>query len=137
MARLLVWGGDEFAIMIDDIMPGENLDALTRKVQACFAQEIEMAGRKTVATASLGIAVTPGDGADGGMLMKHADLALDRAKSEGRAAHRFFEPSLDEQARQRRQMELDLRDAIAEESFELYFQPIYSLRKDRLKVSRR
>ncbi|QQN73978.1 bifunctional diguanylate cyclase/phosphodiesterase [Croceicoccus sp. YJ47] len=126
-------GGDEFAIMIDDIAPGENLDALARRVQTCFAKDIEIAGRKTVATASLGIAVAPGDGADGVTLMKHADLALHRAKSGGRACHHFFEPALDEQARHRRQMELDLRDAIANGGFELHFQPLYSLREDRLK----
>ncbi|WP_299309380.1 EAL domain-containing protein [uncultured Croceicoccus sp.] len=124
-------GGDEFAIMIDDIAPGTNLDALARKIQSCFAQGI--AGRKTAVTVSLGIAVAPGDGSDGVTLMKHADLALDRAKREGRGCQHFFEPSLDEHARQRRQLELDLREAVVQGGFELYFQPLYSLKEDRLK----
>ncbi len=79
-----------------------------------------------------GIALAPGDGEDGLTLMKNADLALYRAKQEGKAAYHFFEPALDEAARQRRQLELDLRAAIKEGAFELNFQPLYSLAEKRL-----
>ena len=60
------------------------------------------------------------------MLLKNADLALYRAKQDGRAAYRFFEPSLDAEAQARRQMEIDLREALATGQFHLHFQPIYA-----------
>ena len=64
--------------------------------------------------------------------MKNADLALYRAKHEGKSTYHFFEPALDEAARQRRQLELDLRSAIRDGGFELNFQPLYSLVERRL-----
>ncbi|BBB09291.1 diguanylate cyclase/phosphodiesterase [Sphingopyxis sp. EG6] len=66
--------------------------------------------------------------------MKNADLALYRAKRDGKSTYQFFERSLDEQARYRRQMELDLRLAIRDGGFELHFQPLYSLQEERLKA---
>ncbi|MGB7409262.1 MAG: EAL domain-containing protein [Pontixanthobacter sp.] len=129
IARL---GGDEFAILIDGILSDDELTPIARHVQSCFARTITLEGQQAECSASLGIAVSPGDGTDGSTLMKHADLALYRAKRNGKANHHFFEKSLDEQARQRRQMELDLRRAIREGEFELYFQPLYSLVEDRL-----
>ena len=129
IARL---GGDEFAILIHDIDKGENLAALADRVQACFQRTVTLDGQQADCSASLGIAVAPGDGADGISLMKNADLALYRAKGEGKSTYHFFEPALDEQARRRRQMELDLRLALREGGFELYFQPLYSLTEERL-----
>jgi EAL domain-containing protein (putative c-di-GMP-specific phosphodiesterase class I) len=64
--------------------------------------------------------------------MKNADLALYRAKREGKSTYHFFEQSLDEQARQRRQMELDLRTGLKEGQFELYFQPLYAIQDKRV-----
>ena len=130
IARL---GGDEFAILINGIAPDDDLNTIASAVQSCFMRDIEIEGQKADCSASLGIAVAPADGEDGVTLMKHADLALYRAKHEGKSCYHFFEPSLDEQARQRRQMELDLRKAINEGEFELYFQPLYSLTEERLK----
>ena len=130
VARL---GGDEFAVLVDGIGPETDLNSVAAAVQKSFTRWIEIEGQKADCSASLGIAVAPNDGQDGITLMKHADLALYRAKREGKACHHFFEPALDEQARQRRQMELDLRRAINDGEFELYFQPLYSLAEERLK----
>lgn len=130
IARL---GGDEFAILIDGIEPLADINTIATRIQTCFMRWVEIEGQKADCSASLGIAVAPGDGEDGITLMKHADLALYRAKREGKSCYHFFEPALDEQARQRRQMELDLRRAISEGEFELYFQPLYSLAEERLK----
>jgi diguanylate cyclase (GGDEF)-like protein len=131
VARL---GGDEFAILFGDLPPTENLAALADKLQDCFDRAIRIDGQQVDASASMGIAVAPGDGLDGTTLMKNADLALYRAKRDGKATYHFFEPSLDEQARHRRQMELDLRLAIRDGGFELYFQPLYSMHEERLKA---
>ncbi|AQA00969.1 hypothetical protein BWQ93_17115 [Sphingopyxis sp. QXT-31] len=131
VARL---GGDEFAILLGDLPASENLAALADRLQACFDRPIMIDGQQADASASMGIAVAPGDGIDGTTLMKNADLALYRAKRDGKATYHFFEQSLDEQARHRRQMELDLRLAIRDGGFELYFQPLYSMHEERLKA---
>jgi predicted signal transduction protein with EAL and GGDEF domain len=72
---------------------------------------------------SVGVALSPTDGTDAHVLLKNADLALYRAKSEGRGCARFFEPEMDAQIRRRRALELDLRAAHAEQQFELWYQP--------------
>lgn len=131
VARL---GGDEFAILLSDLHANENLAALADRLQGCFERSILIDGQQADASASLGIAVAPADGIDGITLMKNADLALYRAKRDGKSTYQFFERSLDEQARYRRQMELDLRLAIRDGGFELHFQPLYSLQEERLKA---
>lgn len=130
VARL---GGDEFAILVDGIDDKANLGTIADSLQRSFERPITINGQHAASSASIGIAVAPGDGTDGITLMKNADLALYRAKHEGKATYHFFEPGLDEAARHRRQMELDLRAAIKEGGFELHFQPLYSLAEKRLK----
>ena len=73
---------------------------------------------------SIGIAVAPGDGASADDLLKNSDLALYRAKSDGRGVYRFFEPEMDAKMRKRREMEMDLRAALANDEFEVFYQPL-------------
>jgi diguanylate cyclase (GGDEF)-like protein len=129
IARL---GGDEFAVLIDGIDEKASLGNIADRLQACFNRPLTINGQAASSSASIGIALAPGDGEDGITLMKNADLALYRAKHEGKATYHFFEPALDEAARQRRQLELDLRAAIRDGGFELNFQPLYSLAEKRL-----
>jgi diguanylate cyclase (GGDEF)-like protein len=129
IARL---GGDEFAVLIDGIDEKASLGNIADRLQACFNRPLTINGQAASSSASIGIALAPGDGEDGTTLMKNADLALYRAKHEGKATYHFFEPALDEAARQRRQLELDLRAAIRDGGFELNFQPLYSLAEKRL-----
>jgi predicted signal transduction protein with EAL and GGDEF domain len=82
--------------------------------------------------ASVGIAMAPSDGKDADLLLKNADMALYRAKSDGRGGWRFFEPDMDVKAKARRSLELDLRNAVANDSFELYYQPIFDLSTSRV-----
>ena len=129
IARL---GGDEFAILIDGIDDQANLASIADALQHSFARPVTVNGQSAACGASIGIAVAPGDGTDGTTLMKNAELALYRAKHEGKSTYHFFEPALDEAARQRRQLELDLRAAIKDGGFALNFQPLYSLAEQRL-----
>lgn len=129
VARL---GGDEFAILIDGVGPDDSLGSIADDLHRCFDRTIAFQGQQITCAASIGIALAPADGTDGTILMKNADLALYRAKSEGKSTYHFFEPALDELARQRRQLELDLRNALKEGHFELYFQPLYSIAEKRL-----
>jgi diguanylate cyclase (GGDEF)-like protein len=131
IARL---SGDEFAAMLPALPASLDVAGVAMRLQGCFARGIVLDGRKAEVSASIGIAVAPEDGADGTVLLKNADLALYRAKQQGKAGHHFFEPSLDERARHRRRMESDLRVAIRDGGFQLHFQPLYSLTEDRLKA---
>jgi diguanylate cyclase (GGDEF)-like protein len=129
IARL---GGDEFAILIDGINDKSSLGNIADALLRCFHRPLSINDQHASCGASIGIAMAPGDGEDGITLMKNADLALYRAKHEGKSTYHFFEPALDEAARYRRQLELDLRAAIKEGGFELNFQPLYSLAEKRL-----
>lgn len=129
IARL---GGDEFAILIDGIDATQTLGKIADSLLRSFNRPLSINGQAVICGASIGIAMAPTDGEDGVTLMKNADLALYRAKHEGKSTYHFFEPSLDEAARQRRQLEVDLRTAIKEGGFELNFQPLYSLAERRL-----
>lgn len=131
-AQIARLGGDEFAILLTVDNPLVDLLPLARQVSECFDQTIQVEGQTTECSASIGVAVAPDDGEDGVSLLKHADLALYRAKRGGKSDFHFFEPSLDEEARRRREMELDLRLAIKDGHFELHFQPLYSLTQERL-----
>jgi diguanylate cyclase (GGDEF)-like protein len=123
VARL---GGDEFAIVqvSDDLQPAEATALASRLVDVLGAP-YTIDGHQIVASVSVGIAMAPTDGIDPDQLLKNADLALYRAKLDGRATYRFFEPGMDARAQARRLLELDLRAAIVESQFELHYQPIF------------
>ena len=83
---------------------------------------------QVVVGASIGIAITPSDGGQPDILMKNADLALYRAKADGGGAYRFFELAMDARMQARSALELDLRKAIVNGEFELFYQPIVDVR---------
>jgi predicted signal transduction protein with EAL and GGDEF domain len=76
---------------------------------------------------SIGISVAPADSSDPDQLLKNADMALYRAKTDGRGTYRFFEPEMDSLMQARRELEIDLRKALVHGEFELYYQPIVNL----------
>jgi predicted signal transduction protein with EAL and GGDEF domain len=82
--------------------------------------------------ASVGISIAPNDGSDPDKLLKNADLALYRAKSDGRDSYRFFEPDMDAKMQLRRKMEIDLRRALTLGEFEVYYQPLITLKTERI-----
>ena len=108
-----------------------DLEVIKAIVDA-FADPLDAGGQIIPIGASLGIAIGPGDGDDADDLLKNADLALYRAKQDGRGAFHFFEAALDQAARERRQLELDLRMALSSGQFALNYQPIYDLKNDRI-----
>ena len=125
-------GGDEFAVVLGcDVSPNEASDYAARLIKA-LSDSYDIDGIEVVIGASIGIALSPGDGATSEELMRNADMALYRAKSDGGGVHRFFEREMDRQAQKRRDMELDLRRAFANGEFELHYQPLVDLAADRI-----
>jgi diguanylate cyclase (GGDEF)-like protein len=123
-------GGDEFAIVQTGIARPEDVSALAARIQEAVTMPYELCGIQTVADVSIGIALAPGDAADAAELMKRADMALYQAKSEGRSRYRFFEPAMDEAMKARRKLDTELREALANDAFELVYQPVVDVRTD-------
>ena len=129
VARL---GGDEFAIVLAaDVSPNEASDFSDRLIRTLSAT-YDIDGSELVVGASIGIALSPGDGDTCEELMRNADMALYRAKSDGGGVHRFFEREMDRQAQKRRDMERDLRSAFANGEFELHYQPLVDIAADQI-----
>jgi diguanylate cyclase (GGDEF)-like protein/PAS domain S-box-containing protein len=125
-------GGDEFAVILAaDVSPNEASDYALRLIKLLSAV-YDIDGMEVVIGASIGIALSPGDGASSEELMRNADMALYRAKKDGGGVHRFFEKEMDRQAQKRRDMELDLRRALAGGEFELHYQPLVDISADRI-----
>ena len=97
--------------------------SFAQRVITAINQPYDLDGHQVVVSTSIGIAIAPEEGTDPGSLLKMADMALYRAKSDGRSTFRYFEPEMDEQLQTRRLLEMDLRDAVVREEFELYYQP--------------
>jgi len=117
-------GGDEFAVVIAPSPGHEALGDLARAIVQVLSDPYDIRGHHVLIGASIGIAVAPFDADDPDGLLKNADLALYRAKGDGRGAYRFFETAMDVWAQERRALELDLRDALANDELKLFFQPL-------------
>tara|TARA_R110000868_G_scaffold193554_12_gene438566 strand:- start:1196 stop:3457 length:2262 start_codon:yes stop_codon:yes gene_type:complete len=127
IARL---GGDEFAIIVQDGCATANQTG--RSLVKALGRPFAVNGHRIVTGTSVGIALAPQDGQDATSLLKNADLALYRAKHDGKASHRFFESAMDAEAQARRAMEVDLHDALGKGELELYFQPLFGLSQNRV-----
>jgi diguanylate cyclase (GGDEF)-like protein len=122
------FGGDEFAVLqapCKDQKAGAI--ALADRILAAVTEPYDFNGRKLILQTSVGIALAPQDGDDVDTLVKHADLALYRAKTEGRNRYCFFTAALEAEARNRRELEDDMRKALMRHEFELHYQTIVNL----------
>lgn len=130
VARL---GGDEFAIVqsAGDLQHTDASFLASRLVEVVSAP-YDIEGHQIVIGTSIGISVAPDDGTDADQLLKNADLAMYRAKADGRGTYRFFEAGMDARAQARRLLELELRDALTRNEFEIYYQPIHSLEDEQI-----
>jgi diguanylate cyclase (GGDEF)-like protein len=124
VARL---GGDEFAILQIGVEQPQSSELLARRVLKVISDPYDLDGQHAVVGTSIGIALAPNDGAMPDELLKSADMALYRAKADGRNTYRFFEAQMDADLQRRRLLELDLRRALAAGEFELHYQPLVDL----------
>ncbi len=129
VARL---GGDEFAIVQLPSERPSDVTTLAMRLIESVGAPYELDGHQVVVGASVGIALAPADGHEPDALMKNADLALYRAKADGGGIYRFFEADMDARMQARRALELDLRKAIVNGEFELYYQPIIDVKSSQI-----
>lgn len=129
VARL---GGDEFAILQANLRGPDDATVLARRIVETIAKPFFIDGQRMTVGVSIGISMAPGDGTHFGKLLKSADVALYKAKAEGRDTWRFFEPEMDARLQARRALEIDLREALANNAFELYYQPLFDFKRNRI-----
>lgn len=124
IARL---GGDEFAIILEDISTVYNVDVVAKKILQTLTKPFHLQGQEMYVGASIGVAIFPEAGNDTNTLLKHADIAMYRAKKEGKNNHQIFTESLDSEGLNKVQMESDLQNALVKNQFELHYQPLYDI----------
>jgi diguanylate cyclase (GGDEF)-like protein/PAS domain S-box-containing protein len=124
VARL---GGDEFAIVKAGTGDHDALTALVERILGTLRVPVSFKGQEIRADASIGIAIAPAHGSSLEELLKRADIAMYAAKSNGRGTFRFFAPEFDAILKEKRQLELDLRQALVRGEFEVHYQPLVDL----------
>jgi len=125
-------GGDEFAVLQVAMSQPADATALALRIIDALSAPFVIDGQQVVIGATVGVAMGPLDGLSPEQLIRNADLALYRAKSDGRGTYRFFGPEMDAQMHARRVMEQDLRKALAAREFELHYQPVVDLGTGRI-----
>jgi diguanylate cyclase (GGDEF)-like protein len=125
-------GGDEFAIVQVGSDPQLSPTSLANRLIEVIGAPYDIQGHQITISVSIGIAVTPNDGSEPDQLLKNADLALYRAKEDGRGVFHFFEVGMDARAQARRLLEVDLRGALLRNEFVVYYQPIQDIKADRI-----
>ena len=120
--------GDEFAIVLADMAQLEDAALVAQKVIDRLAATFHIAGKEVFVTASVGIAVFPGDGTDADTLIGAADAAMYRAKQSGRNTFQFFTAEINQRSRARAHMGAELRRALEREEFALVYQPKVDLK---------
>jgi diguanylate cyclase (GGDEF)-like protein len=125
-------GGDEFVILIANVKGQGDAATLAQRVVTEIRKPFDILGHSVLIGASVGVAMAPSDGNNPDRLIKSADMALFEAKREGRGCYRFFEPRLEQQVLERQALEIDLRQALAGQQFELYYQPVFAARQRKL-----
>ncbi len=129
VARL---GGDEFAIIAEDIDDPNDTIPIARRICDSLSRTFEIDGHTISTSASVGITFSPNEGTDADTLLNNADLALYRAKHDGRNTFRFFEPEMDRTVQDRRAMSSDLRRALRNDELTIHYQPQFDLRTGQL-----
>jgi diguanylate cyclase (GGDEF)-like protein/PAS domain S-box-containing protein len=120
VARL---GGDEFGVILSGMADSADSIEVVRKILVAIEQPFDLSGHTATISTSIGIAVYPADGANPTDLVRNADAAMYEAKEGGRNTYRFYQTSMTETAQDRLHLEADLKKAIEQKQFEVWFQP--------------
>lgn len=122
VARL---AGDEFTVLLDDVDKVEQIAEIANRLIDAFTKPFVIEETKLYVSLSIGITVFPNDGHNVQTLLQHADVAMYHAKESGRNNYQFFSETMNNYLKFRQEMEQDLRQALDEQQFELFFQPFY------------
>lgn len=120
-------GGDEFVFLLFDHKPPRNAQASLHRIMSAVSRPLRLGTQRFHPTASVGVAIHPKDGDNPEVLIKYADMAMYAAKNMGRNTYQFFSEELLQQAMQRVTLTADLHSALANQEFELHYQPQVSL----------
>jgi diguanylate cyclase (GGDEF)-like protein len=126
------FGGDEFVVFQQNIKSDEDAAVLARRIVDRLSERYEIDNHLVEIGASVGIAMTSPPGVSADTLLKNADMALYRAKADGRGTYCFFREEMAQTVEARRILELDIRKALANEEFELFYQPLVNLKSGRI-----
>jgi diguanylate cyclase (GGDEF)-like protein len=126
------FGGDEFVVFQQDITSDEDAANLARRIVDRLSERYEVNNHLVEIGASVGIAMASSSGISADTLLKNADMALYRAKADGRGTFCFFREEMAHTVEKRRILELDLRKALSNEEFELFYQPLINLKSGRI-----
>jgi diguanylate cyclase (GGDEF)-like protein len=126
------FGGDEFVVFQQNISSNEDAAGLARRIVERLSERYKIDNHLVEIGASIGIAMTSPAGISADTLLKNADMALYRAKADGRGTFCFFRDEMAQTVEARRILELDLRKALANEEFELFYQPLVNLKSGRI-----
>jgi diguanylate cyclase (GGDEF)-like protein/PAS domain S-box-containing protein len=116
-------GGDEFTILLPDLSQPEDAAMIAEKIQDELKHPFNVAGQEFRATASIGISIFPRDGENADLLLKNADIAMYKVKSDGKNGYKFFIPEMNSCYHERISLENELHQAIENSEFELHYQP--------------
>ena len=111
----------------------QTIRPIASRIIATLSQPFDIEGKSIIIGVSIGITLAPADGSDPDQLLRNADLALYKAKGDGKGTYRFFEGEMDRRLHDRRLLEVDMPKAITNGEFELYYQPIVELRTRKVK----
>jgi len=117
-------GGDEFQVILPDMDDRGELGELSHRIIQMISQPYSLDGSRAIIGTSVGVAIAPYDGIEPQDLIKSADLALYAAKGGGRGQYRFYSNDLKDSAQKRREVEEDLRDALARGELQMHYQPV-------------
>jgi len=129
IARL---GGDEFAIIMTQMSDPTDAAMLSRRIRESIVKPYQVDGHQIVTDISIGISTAPIDGMETDVLLKNSDMALYGAKADGRGTYRFFEADMNTRMKARRELEMDLRKALQNKEFELFYQPLVTLQTNEI-----
>lgn len=121
------FGGDEFAVLLDNLDSVEEVAPMTRNLMNRIAEPIHLENRELILTVSVGVGIAPLDAKSGVDLVRCAETAMDKAKLNGKNRYQFFTPDMNARAFEMLNMESALRHALERKEFQLYYQPIFSL----------
>jgi diguanylate cyclase (GGDEF)-like protein/PAS domain S-box-containing protein len=129
VARL---GGDEFVVIQIGVGSKDQAEDLASRLTSAVTAPMKFREQSIIATVSVGVALAPADGNDPERLLKSADLAMYKAKADGRGCIRFFQPEMDAELQARSKLERTIRDAVLHDRYELHYQPLFEMSEHRL-----